>query len=526
MTANRKSVRITLIQRLSSDHAGQHVTKSGAPDGLDTVTSQRDQIDRDKNKFFRLFKGHIRNQDHELIAGWFELFFDLIYVACIMHLCIEVGISLSHKSHSYKSKGNYGYGHESHDPLCEHEWKYSYVLCAFSQFAIFTQTWRDNVLYMNQFVFTQEIDEVLRVLYMLFVLSMGIFISDSYYYHVGFQISYILLRFTDILMHVKVVMIPNAKWNGILQIATSTITIILIILLLSFKHLYEGCAMEFACIYFVLFLVDLCGHFEIQCHITTAIPINVDHIGERFGLFMLVILGEAIISVMTADVGALDLANLTFFATNGKPPDIALIVYILLNFLITYFIARLYYNGQPEEHALYSDKWHGKPLFSYIHQILFLALLGLGMGIKIAGKHLLGYHKYWIDVWLPGYSLVIIIICLMFIRISHPYHADHKLWIFRAFIIMIMAIMPVFAMEMNQGVIFMILFVCVIMLVATDVEGRETRKEIKNGGHHDTNPESSHDGDESAQQSEEYEDSSEYAYESSTYGTYSTLRNW
>ena len=285
-------------------------------------------------------------------------------------------------------------------------------------------------------------------------------------------------------MHFKVVLLPNGRWHGILQIITSTITITLIILLLSLQKLYEGCAIEFAIVYFTLFIVDYCGHCRVHCNVHTAIPINVTHIMERFGLFLLVILGEAIISVMTADVGALDLANITFFATNQKPPDIALIAFILLNFLITYCIARLYYNCQPEEdHALYSEEWHGKKLFSYIHQILFLALLGLGMGIKITGKHLLKHNKYWIDVLLPGYSLVIIIICLMFIRISHPYHADYKLWIFRAILVMIMAIIPVFAMKINQGFIFMILFTCVILMVVTDIEGKKTRRERKHRRH-------------------------------------------
>ena len=218
---------------------------------------------------------------------------------------------------------------------------------------------------------------------------------------------------------------------------------------------------------------------KIHCGANTAIAINVTHHREIWIIYVSDF-GRSNHFCDDSGCWCLGFSNITFFATNGKPPDTALIAFILLNFLITYCIARLYYNCQPEEeHALYNNQWHGKTLFSYCHQILFLALLGLGMGIKITGKHLLNTKKYWIDVILPGYSLVIIIICLMFIRISHPYHAHYDLWIFRSGVIMIMAIIPVFALKWNQGFIFMVLFVGVILMVLTDVEGRQTRQEIK-----------------------------------------------
>ena len=253
MTTNRHSVQITLIQRHDNDNPVR-ITKAGETSGISSYIDEKDKINR--NNCFRLFKGHIRNQESEILgAGWVELFFDLIYVACIMHICNEVAYSLDHPHlHVQSNRGS------SNDPLCKRQWKYSYILTSFSQFALFTQTWRDKVLYMNHFVFTQEIDEILRLFYMLFVLSMGIFISDSHFYHVGFQISYILLRIVSVFMHFKVIMIPNSRSYGILQICTSMLTIILILLLLIFDELYDGCAIEYFIIYIVLFIVDYIGH--------------------------------------------------------------------------------------------------------------------------------------------------------------------------------------------------------------------------------------------------------------------------
>merc|ERR1719334_846060 len=40
------------------------------------------------------------------------------------------------------------------------------------------------------------------------------------------------------------------------------------------------------------------------------IPIHVPHIAERYGLFVMIILGESIISVVSSDLGDLDLSEL------------------------------------------------------------------------------------------------------------------------------------------------------------------------------------------------------------------------
>eukprot|EP01083_Nonionella_stella_P096513 271363_1 len=280
---------------------------------------------------------------------------------------------------------------------------------------------------------------------------------------------------------------------------------ILLLLVSMVTEFYDACSMDYFIVYAVVFVVDYIGYcvMEYQLHM----KVNIEHISERFGLFILIILGESIISILTTEIGDLDLKDIRFKA-DGTPPDMVLIVFILLAFIMAYCIARLYYNCQPpaehiEEtgHALHKAEWYGRRLYTYSHQVLFIGLLGLGIGIKITGKHLLypkkqwidvlfigllglgigikitGKHllypkKQWIDVLLPGYSLVIIVISLNLIRISHPYNTNYKVWLFRLILIVIMSIIPAFAMKINQGIIFGVIFMCILLMVCVDVEGK------------------------------------------------------
>ncbi len=119
-------------------------------------------------------------------------------------------------------------------------------------------------------------------------------------------------------------------------------------------------------------------------------------------------------------------------------------------------------------------------MYLHSHQILFFGLLGLGMGIKISGKHLLETKRRWIDVVLPAYSLVVIIVALNIIRIAHPYeNVKKKVWIFRIILLLIMFVMPMFAKSMNNGVIFVIIFLCIGLQLVVDVEGKEQVRTVK-----------------------------------------------
>lgn len=100
---------------------------------------------------------------------------------------------------------------------------------------------------------------------------------------------------------------------------------------------------------------------------------------------------------------------------------------------------------------------------------------------EIVAKHLLEAERRWIDVLLPGYSLVIIVISLNIIRIAHPFDINipRKVWIQRILVIFIMSMAPLCAMALSQGLIFGIVFGCVVMLVIIDIEGHHKVKQEK-----------------------------------------------
>eukprot|EP01083_Nonionella_stella_P232165 819267_1 len=156
---------------------------------------------------------------------------------------------------------------------------------------------------------------------------------------------------------------------------------------------------------------------------------------------------------------------------------------------MSYCIAKLYFDCQPSE----EDIMHGihnhalrinvpaRILYIVAHHILFFGLLGFGIGIKIAFKHfsVSAEERELIDVLLPGYSVVVILISTNVIRWSHPYsiiRTSKLVWVFRIILIITMAIAPIFASKLNRGIIFGVFLFCLICLNVVDVEGRRNRK--------------------------------------------------
>merc|ERR1712228_24547 len=100
-------------------------------------------------------------------------------------------------------------------------------------------------------------------------------------------------------------------------------------------------------------------------------------------------------------------------------------------------------------------------------------------------------------------SLVVIVWALNGVRLSHPPYPDGeyqdekgswhmkkfwawrkmaanpKVWGFRTVIVVIMAIMPLFSIVMNQGIIFLVIFLCLFALQFADIEGKNERRRAK-----------------------------------------------
>ena len=155
-------------------------------------------------------------------------------------------------------------------------------------------------------------DDFLKVCFMVCVLCMGVFIKDDESYMRAFLVAYQALQIVIIFMMLKVWMIPRGKWHAIWFISQAVVMLIITSIILG---AVDGqCALVWFAIYASIMALEIIGSyssyvFSAYCNLEPriAIPLNVPHIAERYGLFIMLILGESLISVMSADLGQLDL---------------------------------------------------------------------------------------------------------------------------------------------------------------------------------------------------------------------------
>lgn len=420
----------------------------------------------DPLKYCGLCKGYLRSDwntfiEHEPVSlrtQWMDLLFDLIFVACVVHIAQEALYSISD------------------DPS---NGKYDFVLTVFPQFGILSLFWMEQTMLATHFQFNQTMDQILELFYFAFVLMTGLFIHNDALYHTAFQCAYLMVRILSLIIYCKTYLIPRAQYYAIWHLIKNILVIIVLIL---FIFCFEnGCAIDYFFIYFALFSFEFIAFLLNWMLIQFALPVNVAHIAERFGLFSMLILGESIISIITSHVGS--------FGIDG----VVQIIFVALVFVLCFFIAKLYFECQPNEecgahnHALSSASHQPMMRIIYIcsHQLLWFALLGFGVGLKIAFSHHFGdeeqNEREWIvDIGLPAYSLVFIVVALNVERLSHPQRIHSiQVWLFRIILISVMSATPILMKTMNVGLIFCVMLSCVILLNLVDTEGKKMSKEHK-----------------------------------------------
>eukprot|EP01084_Bolivina_argentea_P140684 247271_1 len=121
---------------------------------------------------------------------------------------------------------------------------------------------------------------------------------------------------------------------------------IVIILLIIISLIFRGCTIDYFKIYIFFFTFEYISFIVHWCiknsagELIFALAIHVSHIAERFGLFVMLILGEAIISIMTSHIGAFNISS------------VIQIIFTILTFILCFFIGRLYFDCQPNEHCI------------------------------------------------------------------------------------------------------------------------------------------------------------------------------
>jgi low temperature requirement protein LtrA len=103
-----------------------------------------------------------------------------------------------------------------------------------------------------------------------------------------------------------------------------------------------------------------------------------EHIAERYGLFMIIVLGESVLAASLAIQGVLDAGGLTF----------ELVSVIVGSLLIVYSMWWIYFD-RPEEH--YLDSGPTAIAWSYLHLPIFAAVAAVGAGLVVAIEEASGH---------------------------------------------------------------------------------------------------------------------------------------
>lgn len=206
--------------------------------------------------------------------------------------------------------------------------------------------------------------------------------------------------------YIKVGMIPRTRKKALYEFVKSSAIILAIIIIGAAYDKDHTCALDYFWIYFSIFIFEELCRFAMLVvfngPMTLNLPLNVPHFAERNGLFVTLILGEAIIASMLADLeGDNGFSMSETLDFSGQPPDVIVLFLLLAAFLMTYMISRLYYDCQPpEEEIIHGEENHAMRmsvktalLYVYSHVFLFFGLLGLGCGVKITASNLQSEEK-------------------------------------------------------------------------------------------------------------------------------------
>jgi low temperature requirement protein LtrA len=102
------------------------------------------------------------------------------------------------------------------------------------------------------------------------------------------------------------------------------------------------------------------------------------HISERYGLFMIIVLGESVLAASLAIRSATTGADLT-----------AELVAIIIGGLLIVFSLWWIYFDRPEDHLLLSEK--GVFAWGYVHLFVFSSAAAVGAGLVVSVEHAVGH---------------------------------------------------------------------------------------------------------------------------------------
>jgi low temperature requirement protein LtrA len=184
-----------------------------------------------------------------------------------------------------------------------------------------------------------------------------------------------------------------------------------------------------------------------------------EHIAERYGLFMIIVLGESVLA-----------ASIAIQGVNGAGDVTAELVAVIAGSLLIVYSMWWIYFDRPEEHLL--DSIPTAIAWSYLHLPIFAAVAAVGAGLVVAIEEATGHaHLGWVVVGTAvGVPLAVYLLSLWALYVRTRRDSVHKLVIPVAVALIIGAIFtpaPVL-------VIGLVLAVVVAAKVALNI--RDTRR--------------------------------------------------
>jgi len=309
-------------------------------------------------------------------STWGELFFDLIFVAAaskVSNLLIE---EVSGKS----------------------------FIVLLIYWSIFWFTWNKMTFFQNRFFCDSLVHQFLFLIQMLGVLLMLHHLSIDFNSHFTFSIGYLMSTGSFQAMYLLIVVyIPRARVNTMIQLICSLLGSLLILITFFLNKSHE------VIILLLWILVPFCDilHFAIMYlkFRDQSLPVNVDHMTERQGIMIMIVLGEPIVTV---SIAAFDnLTRLPVYFGMG------------LSFCMIFCLYLIYYHLNPPT-SLHAIRRGIIASIIFVHSHLFLSasILVFTAGLQLVIENIEG--KMGINTsWILCGGLSVTLILMVIIRMSH-----------------------------------------------------------------------------------------------------------
>lgn len=272
--------------------------------------------------------------DHERRVSWLELFYDLVYVATLIQLGNVFGEHLTLAG----------------------VWQFLLV------FAALWWAWSGFTFYINRFIADDLGHRALIYIQIIAVAFLGVSVEGAFgELTAQFAVFYIIVRLVLILLYLRSLReVPQAR-PLIFRYVTGFVIGIVLWAASAFLPAYAPVLWAAALVFEVVFLL-LPGTRSLQ----GLLPPGSPHMRERYGIFVIIVLGETFIKTITSASG---------LAVNAE-----ILIFSLFSIFVVSVLWWLYF-GDFEELRLRSVNF-ATHIWIYIHLPLTLGLTAFGIASK------------------------------------------------------------------------------------------------------------------------------------------------